>query len=206
MFGKDGASSAIRKAALATCTETIQIGPFGSVLHKSDYIDGGVPLINPMHISNGKICPSSSFSVSLEKHSSLARYQLRAGDVIMGRRGEMGRCAVVAEQEAGFLCGTGSLYLRPRTDLVRPIYMQAFLSSRATVTELEKAAAGVTMANLNSKVLDALQIPLPPISEQIAFERGLHKRDVLRTSQVKQRSVAERLFRSLQCRAFRGEL
>jgi hypothetical protein len=32
---------------------TFRTGPFGSALHKSDYITDGVPLVNPMHIVNG---------------------------------------------------------------------------------------------------------------------------------------------------------
>lgn len=31
-------------------SESIQTGPFGSQLHEADYVDGGIPLINPAHI------------------------------------------------------------------------------------------------------------------------------------------------------------
>ena len=37
---------------------------------------------------------------------------LQTGDVILGRRGEMGRCALVGAREQGWLLGTGSLALR----------------------------------------------------------------------------------------------
>jgi hypothetical protein len=33
----------------------IRIGPFGSLLHREDYVEGGVPLINPMHIVAGAL-------------------------------------------------------------------------------------------------------------------------------------------------------
>ena len=33
----------------------IRIGPFGSLLHKEDYISGGHVLVNPSHIVDGKI-------------------------------------------------------------------------------------------------------------------------------------------------------
>ncbi len=35
---------------LGILADKIQIGPFGSQLHKSDYTDHGVPIINPKHI------------------------------------------------------------------------------------------------------------------------------------------------------------
>lgn len=33
----------------------IKIGPFGSLLHKGDYIEGGYALLNPSHIIDGKL-------------------------------------------------------------------------------------------------------------------------------------------------------
>ena len=69
----------------------IKIGPFGSLLHKEDYIEGGYALLNPSHIIDGKIAPDSKLTVSREKYEELSAYRLKAGDVVMGRRGEMGR-------------------------------------------------------------------------------------------------------------------
>ena len=51
MFGQD--SPAVGLESLGDVAE-IQIGPFGSLLHAEDYILGGVPLINPMHIVDGR--------------------------------------------------------------------------------------------------------------------------------------------------------
>ena len=66
-----------------------------------------------MHIQNGKIVPNYSYSIRNEKMQSLPNYILKEGDVIMGRRGEMGRCGLVSKTEDGWFCGTGSLYFRP---------------------------------------------------------------------------------------------
>jgi type I restriction enzyme S subunit len=90
----------------------IQIGPFGSLLHQDDYIDRGIPLVNPKHIRQGAIEPEAAETISARKFAELASYHLRAGDVVMGRRGEMGRCAVVNEDSGPLLCGTGSLFIR----------------------------------------------------------------------------------------------
>ena len=70
----------------------VQIGPFGSLLHKEDYIVDGVPLVNPMHIVSGQIHVGSEQTVSEQKAATLSNYRLQTGDVVMGRRGEMGRC------------------------------------------------------------------------------------------------------------------
>lgn len=45
----------------------LRIGPFGSTLHKEDYITGGHPLVNPSHIANGVVKPDSNLTIDEEK-------------------------------------------------------------------------------------------------------------------------------------------
>jgi type I restriction enzyme S subunit len=144
----------------------LKTGPFGSTLHKSDYVRGGTPIINPMHINNGRLFPSEIATVSTSTANRLSEYRLQSGDVVLGRRGEMGRCAVVQGSQEGWLCGTGSLILRPRQSLDAR-YLQRFLSSPGTVNKLVGASVGSTMVNLNQGILFSLGLPLPPLAEQI---------------------------------------
>lgn len=46
----------------------IRIGPFGTLLHKEDYISGGHALVNPSHIINGTICIDEKLTVSDSKY------------------------------------------------------------------------------------------------------------------------------------------
>jgi len=195
-----------KKRALIDCVEGIQIGPFGSLLHQADYIENGIPLINPKHINGGKIEPQTKVTVTKNKYEELQRYHMRSGDVVMARRGEMGRCAVVDEQADGYLCGTGSLFIRSNLDVLRPFFLQRFLSSPRTIQILENEASGVTMLNLNAKALKALPIPIPPIAKQIEFEEKVSERSGLSKSMELNHQKLEDLFASLQQRAFRGEL
>jgi len=119
-----------------------------------------------MHIANGRIRPSQEMSVSYGVAERLTEFRLRAGDVVLGRRGEMGRCAVVSPREEGWLCGTGSLIVRPDPLLLDPDFLQRFISSDSVVRYLLSASVGSTMANLNQEHLLALQVNLPPIAEQ----------------------------------------
>ncbi|WP_427450582.1 restriction endonuclease subunit S [Litorimonas sp. WD9-15] len=194
------------KKDLIDCVDRIQIGPFGSLLHQADYIENGIPLVNPKHINGGKIEPQTKVSITEKKYEELERYHMRTGDVVMARRGEMGRCAVVDAEANGYLCGTGSLFIRSNLDLIRPFFLQRFLSSPRTIQILENEASGVTMLNLNAKALKALPIPTPPISKQIEFEEKVSERSVLTKSMELNHQKLEDLFASLQQRAFRGEL
>lgn len=184
----------------------IQIGPFGSQLHEEDYVEGGIPLVNPTHIQQGQIKPDWTLTVPHSKHAQLEQYHLSKGDLILGRRGEMGRCAVVSPGEDGWLCGTGSLFVRPNASVLSSRYLQAVISSPSMRRHLENVSQGVTMANLNKDIVGALPIALPPKEVQdIYFSRigsvsGLIERHGL------SEKAQQDLFASLQHRAFRGEL
>ena len=162
------------KKALSDEAE-IKIGPFGSLLHKEDYIAGGHALVNPSHIVDGKILPDDKLTVSDEKYDELSAYHLRIGDVVMGRRGEMGRCAVV--EQVGLLCGTGSLLIRTNGDLSAD-YIQKIISFPSFKRTIEDMAVGQTMSNLNVPIVSSFQIIKPPKSVQdqyYAFDAQVDK-------------------------------
>ena len=144
----------------------IRIGPFGSLLHKEDYISSGHALINPSHIINGRIAPDNDLTLTDDKYEELAPYHLLVGDVVMGRRGEMGRCAVV--DRPGLLCGTGSLLIRTKGDLSAD-YIQKIISFPSFKRTIEDMAVGQTMPNLNVPIVSAFQIIKPPKAVQDSY-------------------------------------
>ena len=179
-----------RKVALSELAE-IRIGPFGSLLHKEDYIEGGHPLLNPSHIVDGKVAPDSKLTISDKKYDELEAYHLHTGDVVMGRRGEMGRCAVVPSE--GFLCGTGSLLIRTKGEVTAD-YIQKTISFPSFRKTIEDMAVGQTMPNLNVPIVSKFQIIKPPIEVQknyykfvaqtdkskLAIQKSLEKLEILK--------------------------
>ena len=97
-------------ARLVSLIEAFITGPFGSALHKSDYVADGIPLINPMNITDGKVIPIDKMQVSPETAERLSSFKVAPSDIVIARRGDMGRCAVVQPAQEGWLCGTGSLF------------------------------------------------------------------------------------------------
>lgn len=144
----------------------IKIGPFGSLLHKEDYVEGGHPLVNPTHIVDGKVVIDEQLTVSETKYEELKAYWLKKDDVVMGRRGEMGRCAVVTEN--GLLCGTGSLYIRSYGG-VSADYIQKTISHPSFKMRIEDMAVGQTMQNLNVPIVSGFQIPKPTKEQQAKY-------------------------------------
>ena len=143
----------------------VYTGPFGSLLHKSDYIAGGIPLVNPAHIVDGGIFPDREKTVDASAIGRLKNYCLREGDVVIGRRGEIGRCAVVTDAEAGWLCGTGCFYIRVFKE-TNPFFLAHLLRSKPYRQRLEALSTGATMLNLSNTSLGALSIRLPNLHDQ----------------------------------------
>ena len=146
------------------CTE-ISTGPFGSSLHKNDYIVGGTPIINPMHIVGQRLIPTDNMAVDEKTIARLSAYCLRENDVIIGRRGEMGRAALVTSREKGWLCGTGCFFLRLRAN-VSPRYFVELLCSDYCKSQMEHQAIGTTIPNLNHTILREIEMPMPELAEQ----------------------------------------
>jgi type I restriction enzyme S subunit len=156
----------------------LQTGPFGSSLHQSDYRKGGVPVINPASIQNGQIVPIDTMAVGPETLERLATFKLRAADIVLARRGEMGRCAVVTEREVGWLCGTGCLVLRLPQN-VYPQFFTMLIGSPLVRSYLSGSAVGATMQNLNQSILLTLVVGVPPKAEQHRIVAKVHELMVL---------------------------
>ena len=151
---------------LKMASESIQTGPFGSQLHAEEYIDNGIPVINPVHLVDGLIVPDLRTTVDDDTAKRLSIHQLETGDVVFARRGEIGRCSLVSERESGWLCGTGSLRVRLKKELIWPEYLNLFVSNSFASVWLSLMAVGTTMKNLNSEIIGDLEILVPPLAEQ----------------------------------------
>lgn len=143
----------------------ISTGPFGSMLHKTDYIANGIPLVNPANIINSRIVESDKMMISEETANRLGKYRLSSGMIVMGRRGEMGRCAIVEPEQNGWVCGTGSFFMNPSKSL-HLSYMIKLFSTVYAKAYLAGESVGTTMSNLNHTILRSIPIPLPPLAEQ----------------------------------------
>ena len=145
---------------LEVLVEEIATGPFGSLLHKSDYEEGGIPLVNPINIDEEAIVADARKAVSPATAKRLARYRLKAGDVAVGRRGDIGRCAVVAPEQAGWLCGTGCFVVRTGNAMV-PEFLAHLLRSGPYRNQLVAKADRATMPSISNK--DLARLPVPAI-------------------------------------------
>lgn len=146
--------------------ELSQTGPFGTQLLASEYISGGVPLINPTHINRAGISPDGEVSVSVEKAAELSRHLLRPGDIVLGRKGEVDKAALVPEDFPRALCGSDSMLIRADDSVSMPRLLWWFFQSPYCHQQLERMSVGVSVAGLNQVAISQLWMPLPERPDQ----------------------------------------
>ena len=151
---------------LSQIATSFRTGPFGSMLHQSDYIECGTPVINPVHMRGGEIVEDPNSTVSEAVAERLSGYRLGMHDLIFSRRGELGRCALIRDRETGWLCGTGSIRVRIAYRSIEPEFLIQALQAPWVGEYLLLVSVGTTMANLNTGILKGVPILLPSVREQ----------------------------------------
>ncbi len=154
----------------------LQTGPFGSQLKLNEFTSLGVPIVMPKDIRGGKISEDTISRTSMEKTKKLTKHQIKAGDIIFPRRGDLGRIAVATESNEGWICGTGCLRARI-IESIDKNYIHQYVQIPFVVKWLEANALGQTMLNLNTKILGSLPIYCPDYKIQKHISRILAQWD-----------------------------
>ncbi len=135
----------------------IQIGPFGAQLHQADYTQEGVPVVMPSDLGDNSISLDRISKVSPDKAEQLSQHRLQIGDIVLPRRGDLDRRALVSNEHEGWLCGTGCLRIRLDDISLSEAVVQS-LSSVSVLRWLKSRAVGTTMPNLNSKIVSGVPV------------------------------------------------
>ncbi|MFO0734806.1 MAG: restriction endonuclease subunit S [Labilithrix sp.] len=168
-----GASAATERALGDIVDEAggvVRTGPFGSALHESDYTAEGSPVVMPKNLIAGRIDTSDIARIPDEVVEKLAQHKLSVGDIVYGRRGDIGRRAFIGKRQVGWLCGTGCLRISlPLGGPLHPRYLHEYLGKPDVVAGIAGAAVGATMPNLNTSILRAVPVKVPDTTTQSRF-------------------------------------
>ena len=185
----------------------VQTGPFGSQLHASDYVAEGIPVVMPQDISSdGRVLLSDIARVRPSEAERLLRHKLRSGDIVLGRRGELGRRALITDRETGWLCGTGCLLIRAGQTELNAGYLFHYLSHPKVIERLASDAIGTTMPNLNARILRNLPIAYPSISGQERIAASVDLLDAKTCAEERRKTVLQALFKTMLRHLMTGKI
>ena len=128
---------------------TIKTGPFFLNCIKVT-IHFGTPVVMPKNIVAGRISQDGIARVEKRHVVRLSQHQLQVGDIVYGRRGDIGRCALITEGERGWLCGTGSLRIHCGKAKNQPLFYSTF-SITEEQSRICNQAVGATIAHFEHR-------------------------------------------------------
>jgi len=181
-------------------SDDIKCGPFGTQLSKDEYQSEGIAVWEIPQI-NSRFTTIPTHYLSESKAKQLEAYSIKAGDIAMSRKGNVGKCAVFpADYEDGII---HSDVLRIRVDgkRVLPIFMMHQLHySGAVQHQIELVSSGAIMAGINVTKLKQIFVHIPPIELQsrfvtfveqtdkskLAVQQGLQELEILKKSLMQQ--------------------
>ncbi|WP_437831736.1 restriction endonuclease subunit S [Sorangium sp. So ce1153] len=184
----------------------IRTGPFGSQLHESDYTPEGVPVVMPKNLIDGRIDTAEIARIPDVLVQKLAQHKLSEGDIVYGRRGDIGRRAFIRKRQAGWLCGTGCLRISLPGGPLRSRYLHQYLGKPEVVALIAGRAVGATMPNLNTSILRDVAVRVPPPKLQKKVTRSADANDELIDVLVEKNRVLGQQRNLLLPRLISGEI
>jgi type I restriction enzyme S subunit len=187
--------------------EALRAADYGSSTKASE-AGTGLPLIRMGNVTYaGDLDLADLKCVELDP-AEVERYRLVRGDILFNRTNSKELVGKTGLWDIDLHAVAASYFIRLRVDPSRalPFYVWAFMNSRHIKRVLFDTARGaIGQANINSKELKALRVPLPPLEAQTRFEDRCRSIRSVASQQTDALLKAEAAFLSLLTRAFSGK-
>ena len=179
----------------------VQTGPFGSQLHKEDYVAQGTPIITVEHLGDNRIIHIDTPFVTDDDKNRLQKYQMKEGDIIFSRVGSVDRRALVRKDEDGWLFSGRCLCVRVDKTKINPTYLSYFFGLESFKKYIRGIAVGATMPSINTKILSDVPVYYPKnLNQQKQIAKILSDLDdkIHLNNQINQtlESIAQAIFKS----------
>ena len=143
----------------------IQTGPFGSQLHKEDYVADGTPIVTVEHLGNKIFSEQNLPRVSNTDKNRLKKYVLKQGDIVFSRVGSVDRCSYVGQKHDGWMFSGRCLRVRPTSEIDSE-YLYYYFCLKDTKQFVRNIAVGATMPSINTKLLGEVIVIFPELEQQ----------------------------------------
>ncbi|RJX32004.1 MAG: restriction endonuclease subunit S [Oxalobacter sp.] len=181
-------------------------GPFGGALKKEIFVDEG-PMVYEQRNAIQDDCLTGRYFISEEKFQEMSDFSVLPNDIIISCSGTLGKAAIVPYNAPKGIINQALLRVRVDTNLASPVFLKHVIESREIQTKLAGLSRGTGLQNFPPmSEVRSLKIPLPDVKTQKAFEARLQTLDRHRHSTSESATELDSLFKSLQHRAFNGEL
>lgn len=203
-----GTWSRIRLAAIC---QRVSVGHVGVTSQYYTTAENGVPFLRSQNVRPGRVDTLGLVHITPAFHKQLKKSQLQPGDLLVVRVGaNRGDACVVPITLAGELNCANVVFARPDPTKVLPKFLEVFFTSPGCQEQLLASSVGGAQGVINTSVVGAVEVPLPPIEVQAEIVRRVETlfafADRLETRLHAAQAATERMTPALLAKAFRGEL
>ena len=147
----------------------LRVGPFGSAIKISDYVQDGKPLYNQRTVLDNSFVNNSIF-ITDEKYKELNSFQTKSGDFLLTTRGTIGKVAIVPENAEPGIIHPCLIRFKIDENLVLPKLLKSiFNETDFFKKQLDLQSNATTIDVIYSNSLKELFLALPPREEQTAI-------------------------------------
>jgi type I restriction enzyme, S subunit len=186
---------------------TAQTGPFGAQLRPEDFVDSGVPVLKIGNVRWGRLDLANLDHVSARKARDLARFQVRAGDLLFARQGATtGRNALADERCEGWVINYH--IIRVATDHARclPRYLMTCFNSDLVQKQVGREKGRGNRDGINTENILGFRMPLPTLSEQAQITEALARIEAAVVANEHQVAILQRVKAALMSVVLTGEV
>lgn len=156
--------------SIGKIAEKVAMGPFGSNIKVSTFVESGVPIISGNHL-RGYFLEEPSYNYITEEHAEkLKNSVVYPKDIVFTHAGNIGQVAMIPVgcEYPYYVLSQRQFYLRCDIRVVAPEYVLLFFHSKQGQHELLSYAnqTGVPSIAQPASNLKKICLPIPPIKEQ----------------------------------------
>ena len=134
MFGECSKTVPIGESGL-----TISDGNYSSKYPRSDeFVERGIPFIRANNMRNGTIFDDDMYYITPEKHSLLLKGHLKANDILVSTRGNIGIIALVPDRHTDSNINAQIVLLRDEVGRFIPHYLLWALQTESAKTQFSR--------------------------------------------------------------------
>jgi restriction endonuclease, S subunit len=144
----------------------LRVGPFGSAIKISDYVQDGKPLYNQRTVLDNSFANNSIFLTD-EKYKELNSFQTKSGDFLLTTRGTIGKVAIVPQNAEPGIIHPCLIRFKIDENLFQPKLLKSiFNETDFFKKQLDLKSNATTIDVIYSNSLKELFLTLPPRDEQ----------------------------------------
>lgn len=155
----------------------LAMGPFGSDITTDNFVPFGVPVIRGINLSVGRFHDTDFVFVTDDKADELLAANAFPGDLVFTHRGTLGQVGLIPPDARfpRYVVSQSQMKLSVDRGVIDPLFLYYFFKSPLGQHELlaNTSTTGVPAISRPLSSLRAIQVPVPPMSEQRAIARIL---------------------------------